>query len=397
MRNLLKKMREYLFTSFYSIISLTIAIIVFVVPVVRDLLISEKLDLKELILIFSTYILLCIFVKNLEKQLIHKTISKKHYPRSFKIVSKNILRAYHENSKSASDHAIEYNNSIDKIIKSPIDYANETLKGNKAPEFNPNDEYLDELFDDDISYIVAVTAENPNLWIDPTLCFYMTNCCAVSLINKLNEDIYKGQKIIMRDYNDDNTYELFVKSETDDILTLLKRQEKLKKFEFVRFLIFDNEQKDYLEHSVFPSLKASQDLFRIKSFFIQNDNFQKNLGAEYETYIGIINEIWDRIKINNVIIDDKAIKIINKRKEKHIPEFLILFKKNSEVVIHTYINGKAYKTPFINGKDDVNSDNSAIKLLVAYLAKCRLKNTKCDWTPTGDKLNKKRSYIAWDI
>jgi hypothetical protein len=370
----------------------------FFLEMIREVFLAENKNIREIVLIISTYILLYLFLNYLEN--LYKTyrIKKYHYPKSFGIVLKDILPSYLENSKSFNSHSIEHNNTVDRIIKSPIDYTNETLSGNQAPVFKPNETYLEDIYNDDLSHIVAITAENPNLWIDPTLSFFMINCCAVTLINKFNSNATAAKKFKMSHLSNDKLYSDYVKIDTADVLRNLNERKDLSEFEFVRFILFSEEQKDCLKHTVFPSLKATQDLFRIKSFFLQNDKIKENLKSEYDIYTGFINALWDRIIEHHKFEDSKILEIIKRRKEKHIPEFLILFKKNKQVIIHTYINGNPYQTPLNNHSKGVNSDYAAATNLIAYLANCRLQKENCDWFPTTTEknLNSKNTYIDWN-
>ena len=104
-----------------------------------------------------------------------------HFPRTYRIIKKDIPLSL--SNHSLFDITSSENKKIDKIIKSPLEYANQILSGNLAPKFNPNEDYLYKMFTEDITNIVAITAENPNLWLDPTLCFYMSNCSAASLLH----------------------------------------------------------------------------------------------------------------------------------------------------------------------------------------------------------------------
>jgi len=307
-----------------------------------------------------------------------------HFPESYPIINKDIPHVLIENTKSQSEQEIDRHKEIDKTIKSPLEYTYETLRGNQAPVFEPNKKYLDDIYEN-VLYIVAITAENPNLWLDPTLCFYMTNCCAVSLMYQANKHI--GKKIEIKDFG--NNYSDFVQNESNSILEKLKNKEDLDK-EFVRFLIFTEKQKECLQDTVFPSLKASQDLFRIKSFFIQKDNIKNKLAKkDYLSYKKCVEIIWEEINKENPTSSPQFAKILNNRKNGVIPEFLILFKGNEEIMVHTYINGSPYYAK-------LNSENKDIvKELIAYLAKYRLKNRRCDWIPSGEKLNTTKSYIEW--
>ena len=163
-----------------KIVSFIIFVIMMTIGSVRDFLIADHIDTKEIVTIVATLILIMLLGDFIERRILYYKINKKHYPKSFNVVKNYILPAFIDRSKSNS--YISENNNLDKIIKSPIDYTKETLSGNEAPIFRPNESYLEEIFDDDITHIVAITSENPNMWLDPTLSFYLVNCCAVSLI-----------------------------------------------------------------------------------------------------------------------------------------------------------------------------------------------------------------------
>lgn len=317
-----------------------------------------------------------------------------HFPNSYKIVKEQIKPRIEEKSKS--NDFIDINKDIDRTIKSPLDYTHETLTGNQAPYFKPNEPYLEEIYGDDIDYIVAITAENPNLWLDPTLCFYMANCYAVSLINQAQKHI--GKKMVVKDFNTEEEYLKFINKEDISVLETLKEKKSLNNFEFIRFFIFTEQQKECLEKTVFPSLKASQDLFRIKSFFLLKENIEKQLkGKGFPIYKGYVEALWDRIVAQCPNKDEKMTDIVEMRKKNTIPEFLILCKKDKTVVIHTYIHGKPYCVKLKNNVHDVDNDYEAVKTIIAYLADCRLKNDKCDWLPSQSKenLNTSKSYIDW--
>ena len=319
--------------------------------------------------------------------------AENHFPKSYPIIKENILHVINEKSKVQLSTAINNDKEIDKTITSPLEYIHETLIGNPAPDFNPNAPYLEEIYSKDVKCIVAITAENPNLWLDPTLCFYMTNCCAVSLMNHANKNV--GKEIEVKDFNTGLEYSTFVETKYVPILQKLERKIDLIDFEFIRFLIFTERQRECLEKTVFPSLKAIQDLFRIKSFFIQKDKLQNNLGNEYSLYRVCVETIWQRIVSHNNITDEEILKIVNDRKDNLIPEFLFLFKNNGNIVIHTYIKGEPYCAPLHDNVSHVEGNENVIRNLIAYLAKCRLKNEKCDWVPSGENLNTKKSYIDW--
>ncbi len=317
--------------------------------------------------------------------------AKKHFPMSYPIVEDEISQKFID--KSGSENYKGTNNKIDKTIKSPLEYTRETLHGNQAPFFNPNEQYLEEIYNDDLAHIVAITAENPNLWLDPTLCFYMINCCAVSLIRKINSGIIT--KLRVSDFRNDTTYTEIVTKESKLVLDKLKNKEIFDKFEFIRFFLFDEDQKECLNNTVLPSLKASQDLFRIKSFFIKKDSVKNCLPKSFNEYESCIKTIWDSFISSTNNLNDESKKIIEKRKAKLLPEFLILFKKDENIVIHTYVNGKPYHKEFLKGTASDSFVYEAIRSLTSILSECRLTKGNCDWFPTNNDgtLNKTKSYI----
>jgi len=327
----------------------------------------------------------------------------KHFPNSYPIIDKKIPHVINQKSQVQLINNIADDIDIDNIIASPLEYTHETLIGNNAPSFKPNAEYLEEIYSNEIDYIVAITAENPNLWLSPTLCFYMANCYAVSLLNhaKKNED-----KIIFVDNFEEDTeyHNLKTTKQCKPILEKLQDEKRLEDFQFIRFLIFSETQEECLKDTVFPSLKASQDLFRIHSFFIRQDKIASRLEDKYQEYINSVNIIWDRFisnyrptpksKFKNVV-DIRKGNVKENVQGNVIPEFLILFKKNEKIEIHTYINGEPH---FIKLDNNNNLDKgiiAAAKKLIAFLAECRLKNQKCDWNPNEKTLNSSKSYIDW--
>jgi hypothetical protein len=342
----------------------------------------------EHVIILILGVLLTLLIDRLKRN----TRKRKHFPNTYKIVNDKIPESF--TKKSCYNNREAENNKIDKIIKSPLEYASQTLGGNLAPTFNPNDSYLDEMYDESIKYIVALTAENPNLWLDPTLCFYMTNCNAVSLYKESKN--HEGKNLKILDFENNEKYDKFYRWKTDPIIEKLKKHEKYDRFAFVRFILYSDEDYDCLGNTVFPSLKASQDLFGVKSFFISKKEINTALNGRALLYRGYIDTIWNTIK--DLADDAEFRNIIEERSENLIPEFLLLYKENS-IKIHTYVNGKAYERE-IPQSEDANSAYRAIQGLIAMLSNFYSEqnaNTR-NWKPSVERanLNTRYSYLCWE-
>ena len=148
-----------------------------------------------------------------------------------------------------------------------------------ALEFRPNDFHFDEMFSCDIAYIIAVTAEDASLWLDPTNWFYLSNCGAASLFHHAKE--HKNKMLTIAHFNDDDTYEsLYSDIVKERIIGKIKNEEQIESFEFIRFIIHSEKDKNT---TIIPSLKASQDFFRIKSFFIDNKDILDNTLLMFRT------------------------------------------------------------------------------------------------------------------
>lgn len=328
---------------------------------VHDYAISEKEEIPTIIIIAVFMGLVSYFVTNCIKKGIDKKVVRykvrHHFAHSYGLVKDDMIPRM---NKMVNNNTPADNEEMDRYIQSPIEYATETVKGNRVPEFYPDDSYQDILFNPEIKYIVAITAENPNLWMDPTLCFYMANCYAVSLMRHANKKTGTGKKnIVVKNFEKLKSDYL---KDRSTVLKKLSRQQGLDEFQFVRFFLYDKEQRDSCISSVFPSLKASQDLFRTLSFFILKESIQKN--KDWDEFKDIVASIWDLFP---------GEKVIDIRKEKTIPEFLVLYFQDNHVEIHSYFGGKH---KYIDNKagsenyvgDDKLNDFDKIMRLIAIMA-----------------------------
>lgn len=304
--------------------------------------------------------------------------------------------------KSVLPEYEEQNAKIDEIAKSPLQYAAETLKGNSFPSFNPDYEAFNEIYENEVKLIVAITAENPNLWLDPTQYFYLINCFIVSLKKEYEKTAKKT--MTMKGFEDENGYENFIKNRDDLLLEKLIEKEwnwstHFKDFHFCRFFLYDKKEKDFLQKAVFPSLKASHDLFNIKSFFIDKDTIKENLENGKENLLGDYEEhvrlVWEKISQQERNKTKSFNNVIKTRKKDCTPEFLILFKEDDNskryVKIHTFVNGKPYFIRF--DEDDTNETRGykIIQTIISDLAKSVDKTNR--YIP--EPLNTKNSYIEW--
>ena len=290
---------------------------------------------------------------------------------------------------------LAHNNVIDNwevynYIQSPLEYINEIIQGNQVPTFKPDDGYQDVIYDDNIKFIVAITAENPNLFLDPTIGFYMANCYAVSLIRHVNNFFKKNQSNsnLIPELKVSNTEECYnfynndLKKRRENILRLLKKGRVLKDFEFIRIFMYDKKQGVSYHNAVFPSLKASQDLFGNISFFIEKEKMKESLSKECNessqerTQSENKKNKWERFQeINKRLYElynecceksKKAREVQKDRIENTVPEFLFVFGKNN-IGIHTYLGGMYYpkevKLRDVNGK----LIKELIKLMAEYV------------------------------
>lgn len=330
-----------------------------------------------------------------------KAEMRRHFPHSLEIVQKHIIPTIKHKVAQTNDY--NDNNAIDNFIQSPLEYVNETLRGNKLPEFDPNDTYQDAIFEDEIKYIVAITAENPNLFLNPSIGFYMSNCYAVSIIRHLQDFIKKTKHTqnskFQLDVKDIKAYNNVIKPQIRQVINTLKDEKKrLETFEFIRFFIFDEHQNECCKDAIFPSLKASQDLFRTISFYIQKKELEESLGNndnKWEEFREISNALWDLIgtKCKN---NPCAMENLERRKVNVIPEFLLVFYDN-KIAIHTYLGGKHYSW---DSKEDLRPEEKDkaeekirlfTKLLADYVSKGQNGQLKID----QGKINQNHTFIDW--
>ena len=316
-----------------------------------------------------------------------KVLVRKHFKHSYGLVKNEMIPKM---EKMVERNTITENNKMDRFIQSPIEYVNETVKGNQVPEFAADYTYQDVLFKPDIDYIVAITAENPNLWMDPTLCFYMANCYAVSLMRHANKNAITGKtKVVVRNYEDLKRKYL---EERKKVLQSLSKKRKLNDFQFVRFFLYDENQRDCCKSAVLPSLKASQDLFRTLSFYILKENIQTE--HYWNSFKEKVNSIWD------LFGDENKSDVLKRRKEKTIPEFLVLFFSDGHIEIHTYLDGYHIKKDTNLSSDSyVGNKNlknfKAIKDLISYMAKYEIDNGDDLKDLDEKKKNYRNTFIDW--
>lgn len=309
------------------------------------------------------------------------TNPRDHFPNSLEIVQDKMIPTM--NKKARQTNRIDENNKIDSYIQSPIEYANEIVYGNQVPEFKPDALYHDVLFDKKIKYIVAITAENPNMFMDPTIGFYMSNCYAISIMRHMNDYIQKNYKsnpnkipeICVKNFNDlDDDVKMMEKK----IIQKLKRGTKLKDYEFIRIFMYDKIQEKSFDKTIFPSLKASQDLFRTPSFYIKRDNLEDDLKhgeleddkhQKYtiEQFHNYNKELWGYFKVY-CKKNHNARKILSERIDKTIPEFLFVF-YDRKIVIHTYLGGEHFDVEAEMKSDKEKNIKELIKILAAYIDK----------------------------
>ncbi|GHT08472.1 hypothetical protein FACS189426_04180 [Bacteroidia bacterium] len=311
---------------------------------------------------------------------IHKQKIDEHFENTNSISDK-IRLIFAEKSCNGNDET--KNKKIDEIIKSPFKYALEILEGNSFPEFNPNYRGFNEIYENNVKLIVAVTAE-PNLWLDPTQCFYMMNCCVVTLKRKQRP----SQTMAMKSFENAKGFKSLMDIQKQSLTKLENwTTASLNEFDFFRFFIYKQDDETSLKHLIFPSLKASHDLFGIKSFFTKNETIKNYLGTtEYDQYCENINLIWEDIKNLN---DSPAFRnIIDIRMSDHTPEFLVLFKVG-RVIIHTFVEGTPYRRQYF----DDDPLYSTIRALISTIS--RVVRNSAQYIPPQNHLNTKNSYIEW--
>ena len=333
----------------------------------------------------------------IDKQFETRQLRKKHYPLSYPIIKDKIPEKFSE--KTVLPAYKEMNNKTDVIIASPLEYVKETLQGNSIPQFNPNEYHFYEMFDDDTTHVIAITAENPNSWLDPTVHFYMSNCNAITLLRSQPKS---GGKLTTKHFDTDNNYRKFYKKKTEKLIeSIINKNDISKSFEFIRFIMYTSKQEEYLSSSVFPSLKSIQDLFGIKSFFLEcfknKTKIEIEANPDIDTYEDYIRKIWNKIlneKKNRTPSFEEQIK---NRSDNVIPEFVLFFKKSKDIFVSTYVNGEICST-WIR-KDTDTELIQGIETILSCLAHCyKEQDTQNkNWKPIADKnLNLRNSYLCWE-
>ena len=337
---------------------------------------------------------------NLIKTEIPQLLKKIHCKRSLKKIIKKLIKKKIPillSRKTTLPDYKELNNGIDVMIMSPLEYVKGTLQGNKVPKFNPNQYHFEEMFSKETTHIIAITAENPNFWLDPTVNFFMSNCNAATLLRHTQDHF--GEDLITINFEDDSNYENFYSLKTDKIIKKLKDKRKKisDSFEFIRFIMYTSKQEENLNSGVFPSLKSIQDLFRIKSFFLNKDLIEKKPNEDGR--LDYVNSIWDKIFLEMSKRSDKNDEFkeqIKNRKTNNIPEFVLFFKKNGKILISTYVSGE-FCDVWIEKKDKdlIENIRKMLSLYAKYYEKQKKQNV--NWKPTGTNgtLNEKYSYLGW--
>lgn len=309
---------------------------------------------------------------------------------------RDILRAMRNRVRLSNSYSREENKIVDSFVQSPIEYVNEIVEGNQVPKFDPDDTYMDVLYDDKIKFIVAITAENPNLFLDPTIGFYMSNCYAASLIRHTNDFIKRTKskpnsipQLCMKDLEE---LEKKIKCKRKNIIDELKSSGKLNDFEFIRIFMYDEQQSEIYDNAVFPSLKASQDLFRTLSFYLQKEKLIGNLNkkGKWEGFREINEKLWGLFD-RTCKCNPRAREVRKKRIDNVVPEFLFVFYEE-KIGIHTYLGGEYCKR-----RVDLNSNAGEnifelVKLLASYVDE----DGDNGQLLLGEKQNEHNTYIDWE-
>lgn len=164
-------------------------------------------------------------------------------------------------------------------------------------------------------------------------------------------------------------------------------------FEFIRIFMYDEHQSKCCDNAVFPSLKASQDLFRTISFYIQKEKLKDSLNnlSSWEILYGINEYLWRLFDIT-CKRNPRAKEVQERRIKDVIPEFLFVFYKD-KIGIHTYLGGTYCKKMVYYKSDDGDKDNicNLIKILARYI------NDDVDKGQLllGEEKNDHNTFIDW--
>ena len=348
-----------------------------------------------------------------------------HFRKSYCLVRSRILKSMIDKVELLKNR--DNNRRIDSFIQSPLEYVEETLQGNQAPFFEPDERYQEVLFGgrDEIKYIIAITSENPNLFLDPTIGFYMSNCYAASLVRHVNDYLktfdYQSNEKPQLCVQDLDTLEDEVNSKRKQVIQRLIDKQGTDGYEFIRFFIYDKNQEQSCNNAIFPSLKASQDLFRTLSYYLPKDSLKgylqnttieggqeskdvegkqangenqivlkgKKYKNKWEQFCNINEALWHLY--DKGCKDKRDAKEVQKRRiDGTIPEFLFVF-YNRGIEIHTYLAGHYWKLSRMK-----NKDAEIIKDLVSLLAEFVSKDkTYCQLVLEGNQINKRKTFINW--
>lgn len=320
--------------------------------------------------------------------IIHRKV-RKHFKYSSNIIKGQMIPAM---KYSVLKNEKEENLVIDSYIQSPIEYADEIVEGNQAPKFDPDDTYQDVLYDNKIKFILAITSENPNMFLDPTIGFYMSNCYASSLIRHTN-DFIKNTKskpnsipqLLVKDLEE---LEEKIKNKRQKVIDELKQSGILKDYEFIRIVMYNERQSECCDNAVFPSLKASQDLFRTLSFYLNKENM--NNKDKWESLCENNEKLWslfDRTCNRN----PKARAVREKRIADVVPEFLFVF-YDKKIGIHTYLGGEYCKRRVDINSDEGNYIIKLIKILAGYVDE----DVDKGQLSLGEDQNEHNTFIDWE-
>ena len=338
------------------------------------------------------------------KKVIEKRMMRNQFKFSMGLIKDKMLPIIRKRSVMPINPAD--NSVIDAYIQSPLEYANETVNGNQLPSFWPDDDYQDVVFNTGIKYIIAITAENPNLFLDPTIGFYMSNCYAASLIRHTNEQLFKFYKSKTKDVpqlcmKGIEPFNKEVLAKRKDLIKKLQGKKEPKSFEFIRFFLYDEHQGECCERVVFPSLKASQDLYGIHSFYVPKENLINfneenwNLFQKYNTDLWTLYGEIFKNREDVMAVKDERIK-------NTIPEFLFVF-YDHQVEIHTYLGGEYKPLTFdwdveAQKVETEESVGTKIQELIRILADYIVEDNNCgQLVLTPKQENQKNTYIVLDL
>lgn len=397
------------------ILTVVVGAIVSIFPVITEWIISLLIPIKQHLMSLPSVLITIIFsvfssiITLFLLTLLECIPMKMHFNRSLevlKIIRKEMKRRALLPKKKSE------NTRINSIIQSPLEYAKEIVTGNQVPSFKPDNSHQDKIFESDVRYIIAITAENPNLWMDPTVCFYMANCYAVSIVNQINKVLKKTDERIIKvvvNNRDDKLIEKINKERKEIIDNLGKNT--IGGFEFIRIFMFTEDQNKSCENAVFPSLKASQDLFRTHSFYINKDMMKTRQEIDWDSFSDAVKRLWSIFDKTTINDDGKAKEILKTRKKEIIPEFLLLYYDN-KIELLSYLGGVPVREPIMPDKkyreviaDDkcnyldkrINEDIiEMLSWLKLYIKKRECKND-LNFENNTEMVNNNNAFIDWEM